>query len=84
MENIERNNRRMDYFEWAEEYYENARRVLSVIEKKKLLLKESKKLTADRRKELNDDIIRYRRIYYELNRSGDTLRSRAEGAVREA
>jgi len=74
----------MDYLEWAEEYYLNARRILSVIERKKQQLKDSKKLTADQRKRLTDDIKQYRRIYHELLDIGDTLTLRAEGTVREA
>ena len=74
----------MDYVEWAEEYYLNARRVLSVIERKKMLLKEKKPLTADQRKRLTDDIKLYRRIYHELIDIGDTLKNRAEGASVEA
>ena len=74
----------MDYLEWAEEYYQNARRILAVLEKKKLRLKEEKPLTADQRKRLTDDIKQYRRIYHELIDIGDTLTSRAEATVREA
>ena len=68
----------MDYLEWADEYYLNAGRVKSVIERKKLLLKEKKSLTADQRKRLTDDIKQYRRIYHELLDVGDILVSRAE------
>lgn len=74
----------MDYLEWAEEYYDNARRVKSVLEKKKQQLKEKKSLTADQKKQLSDTIRDYRRIYHELNSIGDTLTLRAEGTVREA
>ena len=73
----------MDYLEWADEYYLNAGRVKSVIERKKQLLKEKKSLTADQRKRLTDDIKQYRRIYHELLDVGDILISRAEGAGRE-
>ena len=66
----------MDYVEWAEEYYDNALRIKSVIERKNSELK-GKGLTADSRKRLIDDIKAYRRIYYELNEIGDILRSRA-------
>ena len=72
----------MDYFEWADEYYQNAGRIKSVIDKKNQQLKENKSLTADGRKRLTDDIKQYRRIYYELRAIGDTLAARAEvGAV---
>lgn len=74
----------MDYLEWADEYYLNAHRVQSVIERKKQLLKEKKPLTADQRKRLTDDIKQYRRIYHELQDIGDLLTARAGVAVREA
>lgn len=67
----------MDYNEWAEEYREEALRVLGVIEKKKALLNE-KKLTADSRKQLNDVIIAYRRIYRELVKTAEHLSGRAQ------
>lgn len=73
----------MDYFEWAQEYYHNARRVQNVMNRKKQELKD-KSLTADQRKRLTDDIKQYRHIYHELLDVGDTLTLRAEGIVREA
>ncbi len=74
----------MDYVEWAQEYYQNAARVKSVIERKNQELKDRKTLTADQRKRLTDDIKQYRHIYRELISIGDTLTARAGGAVREA
>lgn len=74
----------MDYLEWADEYYLNARRVQTVMERKKQQLKEKKPLTADQRKRLMDDIKQYRRIYHELLDTGDLLTARAGVAVREA
>lgn len=74
----------MNYVEWADEYYLNAHRVKSVIDRKYQRLKEKKSLTADQRKRLTDDIKQYRRIYRELIEIGDTLSLRAGGAVREA
>ena len=68
----------MDYNEWADEYMENARRVLSVIEKKKELLND-RRLGKDARKQLSDVIITYRCIYRELLASAEHLRSRAGG-----
>ena len=73
----------MNYLEWAREYDQNALRVREVIEKKKERLKDKRSLTADQRKQLTDDLKHYRRIYGELTKIGDTLRSRAGGAVRE-
>lgn len=72
----------MDYFEWADEYDQNALRIKSVIEKKKGLL--NKELTAEARQKLLDDITAYRRIYYDLTRIAGILRSRAEGTAHEA
>ena len=74
----------MDYLEWADEYFRNADRVQSVIERKKQQLKDQKPLTADQRKRLMDDIGQYRRICNELREIGNTLISRAGGNVREA
>lgn len=73
----------MNYLEWAEEYYENARRVLEVIEKKKKNLY-NKRITADMRKSLCDAIKAYRRIYYELRDIGDTLSARGREHLDEA
>ena len=65
----------MNYSEWADEYLENADRVLSVIEKKKALLND-KKLNSDARKSISDTIIAYRGIYRELLRTAELLRAR--------
>jgi len=72
----------MNYLEWAEEYEKNAQRVMSVIERKKQRMKEHG-LTADERKQLNDDIIAYRKIYYDLRDVAVTLKERA-GVSHEA
>ena len=72
----------MDYLEWSEEYEKNAQRILSVIERKRQRMKELG-LTADERKQLNDDIIAYRKIYYDLRDVAITLRERA-GVPHEA
>ena len=69
----------MNYSEWADEYLENADRVLSVIEKKKALLND-KKLNSDARKSISDTIIAYRGIYRELLRTAELLRVR-ESAI---
>ena len=73
----------MDYNEWAQEYYLNARRVKTVIDRRYQQLKEKKALSADRRKQLSDDLSYYRRIYRELMEIGDTLSRRAKGAAIE-
>lgn len=65
----------MNYGEWAEAYHQDACRVLSVIEKKKALLND-KKLNADTRKSIGDEIIEYRRIYRELLKTAEHLRAR--------
>ena len=67
----------MNYLEWADEYSEEASRVLSVINKKKELL--NGKLTADTRKQINDVIIAYRCIYRELLAVSEHLRKRGGG-----
>ncbi|MBQ6337268.1 MAG: hypothetical protein IJI50_08570 [Ruminococcus sp.] len=66
----------MDYLVWADEYLEEARRILDVIEKKKTKLKEGS-LSRDDRKTLNDTIISYRVIYRELLGTAQRLRERA-------
>lgn len=73
----------MNYVEWAEEYMTEARRVLSVIEKKKGLLNDSK-LNKDARKQIGDIIITYRCIYRELLAVAEHLRTRAGGIRNEA
>lgn len=73
----------MNYFEWAEEYLADARRILNVIEKKKALLND-KKLSADSRKSVNDSIVEYRRIYREMLATAEHLRKRAERISDEA
>ena len=65
----------MNYSEWADEYLEDADRILSVIKKKKSLLND-KKLNSDARKHLSDMIIAYRSIYRELLRTAEILRAR--------
>ena len=65
----------MNYCEWATEYRQDAGRILSVIEKKKSLLND-KKLNADTRKSIGDAITQYRRIYRELLKTAEHLRSR--------
>lgn len=72
----------MNYCEWAQAYQDDACRVLSVIEKKKALLND-KKLNADTRKSIGDAIIEYRRIYRELLKTAEHLRSRG-GNLHEA
>ena len=67
----------MNYCEWADEYLQDARRVLNVSEKKKALLN-GKKLKSDERKSLNDTINAYRAIYRELLRTAEHLRRRGE------
>ena len=73
----------MDYSEWAREYFLNAQRVKSVIDKKVSRLND-KGLTADDKKQLNSDIKEYRRIFYELSRVGEILRDRAGKVKGEA
>ena len=67
----------MNYFEWAEEYFQEALRVRQVIEKKKSLLND-RSLSADARKAITERIIAYRVIYRELLHTAEHLRKRAE------
>ena len=55
----------------------DARRILTVIEKKKGVLND-RSLTADERKAINDSILSYRVIYRELLKTAEHLRQRAE------
>ncbi len=71
----------MNYLEWAEEYYENARRIFGVIEKRKAMLKNASK---DERKQLQEDILKYRSIYYDLMRTAEHLAQRAEKESEDA
>lgn len=64
----------IDYSEWSKQYYTDAAKIMEVIEEKKKLLKNA---TKDEQKTLNEQIISYRCIYYDLIRSADTLAQRA-------
>lgn len=66
----------MNYLEWAEEYLENARRILAVIEKKKALMND-RTLSRDARKAISDTITEYRCIHRELLETAAKLRERA-------
>lgn len=73
----------MNYVEWAEEYYADARRIEDVISKKKQRMNDES-LTAERRQKLTEDICSYRQIRRELIDIADLLMRRARGAYREA
>ena len=64
----------MDYIKWSQEYLEEAKKLLLVIEKKKQKLKNA---TPDEKQTLNSDIIRLRNIYYECMLTAKHLRERA-------
>lgn len=64
----------MDYIKWSQEYLDEAKKLLLVIEKKKQKLKNA---TPDERQTLNSDIIRLRNIYYECMLTAKHLRERA-------
>ena len=64
----------IDYLEWSQQYDREAKKILNVIERKKKSLKGASK---DETKSLNEQIISYRMIYYDLMRCADTLRERA-------
>lgn len=65
----------MDYIKWSQEYLEQAKKLLQVIEKKKQKLKYA---TSDEKQTLNSDIIRLRNIYYECMLTAKHLSERAE------
>lgn len=69
----------MNYCEWASAYYDDAGRVLKVIEKKKSLLNDTK-LNADKRKCIRDAITEYRRIYRDLLKTAKLLSIRGGSA----
>ena len=64
----------IDYREWSREYYEEAQKILNVIKRKQEQLKAA---TKDEQKTLNEQIIGYRMIYYDLLKSAETLSERA-------
>lgn len=64
----------IDYLEWSQQYEREAEKILNVIEQKKKLLRDA---SADTRKSLNEQIISYRMIYYDLMRSSRILCERA-------
>lgn len=64
----------MDYIKWSQEYLDEAKKLLLVIEKKKQKLKNA---TPDEKQTLNSDIIRLRNIYYECMLTAKHLRERA-------
>ena len=64
----------MDYIKWSQEYLDEAKKLLLVIEKKKQKLKNA---TPDEKQTRNSDIIRLRNIYYECMLTAKHLRERA-------
>ena len=68
----------IDYIEWSKQYHNDAKKILEVIERKKELLKGA---TKDERKTINEQIITYRCIYYDLLRAGDLLAQRAKSEM---
>ena len=74
--NDERNlyRKMIDYLEWSQQYDREAKKILNVIERKKKRLRGASK---DEQKTLNEQIIGYRMIYYDLTRYAETLRERA-------
>lgn len=65
----------MNYLEWSENYRKDAEKILRVIEKKKALLKDA---SQDEKTTLSRDILRYRKIYYDLMQTACLLRDRAK------
>lgn len=71
----------INYLEWSQQYDRDAQKILNVIERKKKMLKGASK---DEQKTLNEQIISYRMIYYDLTRCADTLRERARAEGSDA
>ena len=65
----------IDYAQWSDQYYCEAKKILEEIERKKQNLKTA---TKDERKAISEEIIQYRYIYYDLIKSAQTLAARAE------
>ena len=66
----------INYIAWADEYVDEAHRLLKVIEKKKQMME---KASVDEKHLLNTEIIRLRDIYYECMLTAKHLRARGEG-----
>lgn len=64
----------MDYIKWSQEYLDEAKKLLKVIDKKKQKLKNA---TPDEKKALYSDIIHLRNIYYECMLTAKHLSERA-------
>lgn len=64
----------MNYIKWSDEYNTQAQKLLTVIEKKKSMLK---KATADERQSINTEIVQLRNIYYECMLTAKHLMLRA-------
>ncbi|MBQ4128414.1 MAG: hypothetical protein IJD68_01420 [Ruminococcus sp.] len=65
----------MDYIKWSQEYVNEARKILRIIDRKKALLKRS---TPDERHVINAQIIKLRNIYYDNMLTAKHLRQRAK------
>ncbi len=65
----------IDYALWAQQYLDDAQKILSVIERKKKKLKHASK---DERKTISDELMSYRYIYYDLLKSAEILSERAK------
>ncbi|MBQ2971723.1 MAG: hypothetical protein IJO20_02220 [Ruminococcus sp.] len=64
----------MDYIKWSQEYTDEAKKILRIIENKKKMLKN---VTRDERHSLNAEIINLRNIYYECMLTAKHLYERA-------
>ncbi len=68
----------MDYFAWSQEYYRDAKNLLSTIEKYKNLLKNADRLNYE---QLNSTLSSYRYIYYDLMNTARNLEERAKESL---
>ncbi len=64
----------MDYIKWSQEYIDEAKKILRIIESKKRMLN---KVSRDERHSLNAEIINLRNIYYECMLTAKHLYERA-------
>ncbi len=65
----------MDYLIWSQEYVNEARKVLRIIERKKSLLRHA---TLDEKHAINAQIMKLRNIYYDNMLIAKHLRERAK------
>ena len=75
--NMVRKEEDMDYKEWSQEYYRDAKSLLKTLRKYELMLKNG---TKENLEELNSTVSSYRYIYYDLLNTAKLLEKRGDGA----